>query len=163
MKFSGKAIDTLLENNWSIATAESCTGGLLAHIITNTPGSSAYFTHGFITYSDEAKIVELDVPKTVIDQHSSYSAKVAEIMAESVRKIAKSTFGLAITGIAPPGDPNSSLEVGTAFFGIATSRENISFDISTSSKNREDFKNKLVKNTLDIFEGIIKRYAMSQI
>jgi PncC family amidohydrolase len=161
MKLTKHIIDILVEKNWTISIAESCTGGLLAHTITNTPGSSNYFTHGFITYSDEAKIIELNVSKEVIEKVSSYSADVAKMMAEGVRKIAKSTFGLAITGIAPPGDPNSSLKVGTAFFGISTNRETISFDISTSTKSREDFKNKLVKNTIDIFEGILKRYASS--
>ncbi|MCE7743467.1 MAG: CinA family protein [Candidatus Heimdallarchaeota archaeon] len=149
----------LFENNWTLATAESCSGGLLAHSITNSSGSSNYFSFGYITYSDEAKISELNVPREVIKKFSSYSKEVVELMAEGVRKKTNSTFGIAITGIAPPGDPTSSLDTGTVFVGISTSEECYSFAFSSQHKTRLDFKNKTVKTALNLIKDAVQKFT----
>ena len=158
MKIDKKIIKILLENNWSISTAESCTGGFLAHTITNVSGSSDYFSNGYVTYSNEAKIQDLNIPKEILEEFSSYSGKVAELMAEGARKKAKSTFGLAITGIAPPGDPSSNLQTGTVFFGLSSplSVKYCKFIIEESS--REKFKQKTVKTAINLFEDFISNY-----
>ncbi len=151
MKLDNQTKQILIEKNWTIATAESCTGGLLAHIITNSAGSSDYFSYGFITYSDEAKIKELNIPKEIIEKYTSYSKEVAEFMAESVRKKTKATFGIAITGIAPPGDPNSSLPIGTVFVGISSAEHTTHFEFQLNKHSRIWFKKKAVKHALKAF------------
>ena len=151
MKLDKQTRKFLLENNGSLATAESCTGGLLAHIITNSAGSSSYFAYGYVTYSDEAKIKELKIPKEIIEKYTSYSKEVAELMADSARMKANSTFGIAITGIAPPGDPDSSLPIGTVFVGISSANNVTHFEFQVNNHFRTWFKKKTVKHALKAF------------
>ncbi|MHA1398055.1 MAG: CinA family protein [Candidatus Heimdallarchaeaceae archaeon] len=105
----------LIEKKWTLSTAESCSGGHIADKITNVSGSSKYFFGGLITYSIETKIKLLGIEKEYFDLYSVYSSKVAEKMAENVRKKIGTTFGIAVTGIAPPGDEDSKKAVGTVF------------------------------------------------
>jgi PncC family amidohydrolase len=158
MKIDKRIIKILLENNWSISTAESCTGGFLAHTITNASGSSDYFSNGYVTYSDEAKINDLNIPKEILDEFSSYSGKVAELMAEGARKNTKSNFGLAITGIAPPGDPSSNLQTGTIFFGLSSPLSVKYCKYVLEEKSREKFKFKAVKIAISLLEDFISNY-----
>ena len=118
-------IEILSKASQTIATAESCTGGLLAHRLTNVPGASTVFQEGLITYSNASKIKLLHIPKSVLDTHGPVSQEVAKAMAEGVRILSKTTFGLATTGIAGPAGIGSSkgsardLPVGTLFLAIA--------------------------------------------
>ena len=155
MRISKQLIEILLRNNWTISVAESCSGGFLAHIITNASGSSNYFSSGYITYSDEAKIQELNIPKDTIEKFSSYSGKVAELMAEGVRKKSHSTFGIATTGIAPPGDSSSSFPTGTVFIGIATANKRQYFEFYLRYKSRKRFKKKVVELALNLLKEIV--------
>ena len=93
----------LFEKGWHLATAESCTGGLIGHRITNVAGSSNYFERGFITYSNEAKMEILGVPEDILTAHGAVSDPCARTMAEGARVAARSEIGLAVTGIAGPG------------------------------------------------------------
>ena len=86
----------------TIAVAESCTGGVLAKLITDVAGASRYFTHGWVTYSDQAKTGELGVPADLIERYGAVSEGVAEAMAVGARKKAKTDFAIGITGIAGP-------------------------------------------------------------
>src|ERR1043166_134862 len=86
--------------NFTIATAESCTGGLLAKMLTDIPGSSGYFTQGWITYSNRAKIDRLGVSENLINMYGAVSEPVVNAMASAARRLAKSDFALAISGIA---------------------------------------------------------------
>ena len=86
----------------TIAVAESCTGGVLAKLITDVAGASRYFTHGWVTYSDQAKTGELGVPTDLIERYGAVSEGVAEAMAVGARKKAKTDFAIGITGIAGP-------------------------------------------------------------
>ncbi len=107
----------LLKQGFKLATAESLTGGLIGHLLTQVPGSSAYFDRGAITYSNQSKIEILAVPKEVIDQHGPVSEPTARYMAEGVRKLAQTQIGLAVTGYAgPTGGPEAP--VGTVFVGL---------------------------------------------
>lgn len=104
----------------TVAVAESCTGGLLGHRITNVPGSSNYFIHGVQAYSNEAKIQLLGVPQAMLEAHGAVSAEVAETMAAGVRKIARSDYGMAITGIAGPSSGSEEDKpVGLVFTALA--------------------------------------------
>jgi nicotinamide-nucleotide amidase len=104
---------------YTLATAESCTGGLLAGRITDVPGSSEYFLEGVVSYSNEAKIDLLGVPKELIEKHGAVSEEVASAMAAGVRKRAGSTFGVGITGIAGPGGASEEKPVGLVYIALA--------------------------------------------
>ena len=115
----------LLERKRTIAVAESCTGGLIGARFTNVSGSSKYFERGVITYSNEAKTELLNVPKEIIEKYGAVSEEVAILMAEGVRKLAKTDYGLSITGIAGPTGGTPQKPVGLVFVGFA--HENDSF------------------------------------
>ncbi len=104
---------------WHLTTAESCTGGLIAHRITNVPGSSGYFDRGFITYSNEAKMEILKVPENVLIAHGAVSEPCARAMAEGARKSAGSEVGLSVTGIAGPSGGSPEKPVGTVFMAVS--------------------------------------------
>ncbi|MDX2034619.1 MAG: competence/damage-inducible protein A [Blastocatellia bacterium] len=104
---------------YTVATAESCTGGLVAGRITEVPGSSAYFLEGVVSYSNEAKIALLGVPKELIEEHGAVSEPVAKAMAEGIRRRAGSTFGIGVTGIAGPGGGTEEKPVGLVYLALA--------------------------------------------
>jgi nicotinamide-nucleotide amidase len=106
-------------NHYTLATAESCTGGLLAGRITEVPGSSEYFLEGIVSYSNEAKIKILRVPKKMIEEHGAVSEQVATAMAMGIRKLANSTFGIGITGIAGPTGGSAEKPVGLVYISLA--------------------------------------------
>ncbi len=109
----------LMQRQKKIAVAESCTGGLVAHRITNVQGASVYFEAGLVTYSNKAKEDFLSVPGAVIRAKGAVSDEVARSMAEGVRKAAGVDIGLAITGIAGPGGGTDEKPVGTVYIALA--------------------------------------------
>lgn len=111
--------ELLNERKGTLATAESCTGGLAAHRLTNVPGSSAYFERGVVAYSNRAKTEWLGVSEELIARLGAVSAPVAEEMAGGIRRLARTTLGLGITGIAGPGGGSPEKPVGTVFVALA--------------------------------------------
>ncbi|MGB9698478.1 MAG: competence/damage-inducible protein A [Thermodesulfobacteriota bacterium] len=109
----------LRKNKATLAVAESCTGGLIAHRLTQIPGSSDYFERGIVAYSNQAKIEILKVPANIINKNGAVSGPVAEQMAAGVREISNSTLGLAVTGIAGPTGGSAEKPVGTVFIALA--------------------------------------------
>jgi len=103
----------------TLAVAESCTGGLMGHRITNVPGSSDYFIQGVIAYSNEAKKGLLDVPSDLIEKHGAVSYQVAQAMAQEVRKKAQADLGVGITGIAGPTGGTPEKPVGLVYVAFA--------------------------------------------
>ncbi len=103
----------------SLATAESCTGGLLAHRITNVPGASEIYGAGWVTYANEIKIGQLGVDAASLAEHGAVSEPVARQMAEGARREANADFALATTGIAGPGGGSEAKPVGTVFLALA--------------------------------------------
>jgi len=101
------------------ATAESCTGGLVAGAITDIPGSSAVFTHGFVTYANEAKTEMLGVPDSLLAKHGAVSSEVAAAMAQGAKARAGVDFAVSTTGIAGPDGGSPEKPVGTVWFGLA--------------------------------------------
>jgi nicotinamide-nucleotide amidase len=104
---------------FTLATAESCTGGLVAHRLTEVPGSSSYFMEGVVTYSNEAKTRLLGVPAELIGARGAVSAEVAEAMAEGVKRRAGTDFGLSVTGVAGPGGGTEEKPVGLVYVALS--------------------------------------------
>ncbi len=115
-----RALLALLESRGlRLATAESCTGGLIAAALTAIAGSSAVVTHGFVTYSNEAKQDLLGVPAELLGAHGAVSAEVAGAMAEGALGRARADVTVAITGIAGPGGGTAAKPVGLVFIASA--------------------------------------------
>jgi nicotinamide-nucleotide amidase len=107
----------------TLATAESCTGGVLATMLTHTPGSSAYFLRGWVTYANAAKEEELAVPAETLAAHGAVSEAVVRAMADGAKRRARSDFALATTGIAGPDGGAPDKPVGTVWIALATPRD----------------------------------------
>ncbi len=108
----------LKKKKWTLAVAESCTGGLIGHRLTNVSGSSEYFLEGAATYSNEAKQIRLGVDPALIEAHGAVSEEVATAMAEGIRQKSGSDFGLAVTGIAGPTGGTPDKPVGLTFIAV---------------------------------------------
>jgi nicotinamide-nucleotide amidase len=109
----------LAEKQKTIAVAESCTGGMIGARLTSVSGSSEYFERGMVTYSNQAKTELLNVPGEIIEKHGAVSEEVAVLMAEGVRKLAGTDYGLSVTGIAGPTGGTPQKPVGLVFTGFA--------------------------------------------
>jgi nicotinamide-nucleotide amidase len=132
-----------------IATAESCTGGLVAAALTEIPGSSAVFERGFITYSDEAKIQMLGVPAAVVVRHGAVSAAVAVAMVEGALAHAPADVAVAITGIAGPDGGTIQKPVGLVY--IAAHRKGgdaVAHRFNFTSRTREGIRREAVGEAL---------------
>ncbi len=110
--------EKLAQQNKTLAVAESCTGGTLAKLLTDIPGASGYFTHGWITYSNAAKISELGVPADLIENYGAVSEQTAAAMARCARKKAVSAFGIGVTGIAGPSGGSEQKPVGLVYICV---------------------------------------------
>ena len=110
---------TCLDRGLTVATAESCTGGLLAHAITEIAGSSSYFRGGFVTYADDVKREQLGVAQELLAAHGAVSAQVARAMAEGARARLGADLAVAVTGIAGPGGGSAEKPVGLTYVGVA--------------------------------------------
>lgn len=104
---------------FTVSTAESCTGGLIAHRLTNIAGSSAYVLGGVVAYHNDAKLRLLDVPPDVLMAHGAVSEPVAAQMALGARALFATTYALSVTGIAGPGGGSAEKPVGLTFIGLA--------------------------------------------
>jgi len=115
-----EAVGALLRaRGLAVSTAESCTGGLVAHRLTNVPGSSRYVERGVVVYSNEAKEEMLGVPRDLLRAHGAVSAPVAEAMARGICRVGGTACGIAITGIAGPDGGSAEKPVGTVFVAVA--------------------------------------------
>ena len=115
----------LMSKNLTVATAESCTGGLIGHLFTNISGSSNYYDRGVISYSNQAKIELLEVPKDLLEEYGAVSEPVAKAMAEGSRNKSNVDIGLSTTGIAGPTGGTIEKPVGLVFIGISTKEKTI--------------------------------------
>ena len=125
MSLSKKILNKLIIKNISISTAESCTGGLLAYNFIKNKDSSKVFKGGYITYSNEMKIKELNVKKVSLKKNGAVSYQVAEEMIEGLYKKNKTKLCLSTTGIAGPGGSTKNKPIGLIFIGIRFNKKNI--------------------------------------
>ena len=142
-------VQTLTQRGETLAIAESCTGGLIAHRITNVPGASSVFLEGCVTYSAAAKTRALGLDESLVAQDFAVSEAVARAMAENLRVRTGATFALATTGFAGPGGGVPGTPVGTLFIGLATPRESV-VERHTISTDRETFKLRASQSALDL-------------
>ncbi|HHT91475.1 MAG TPA: competence/damage-inducible protein A [Firmicutes bacterium] len=115
----------LVEQELTLALAESCTGGLIAHRLTNIPGSSAFLNRGYVVYSNQAKAEDLGVDPATLEQFGAVSAETAREMAQGARLKSQTDLGLAVTGIAGPTGATPTKPVGLVYISLATSGDTI--------------------------------------
>ncbi|MDO8375226.1 MAG: CinA family protein [Polaromonas sp.] len=114
----GLLADVLLEKGWLLATAESCTGGMISAACTDLAGSSNWFERGFVTYSNEAKTEMLGVAATLLTAHGAVSEEVARAMAQGALQHSRARVAVAVTGVAGPTGGSRAKPVGTVWFGF---------------------------------------------
>jgi nicotinamide-nucleotide amidase len=117
---AAKTHKLLIKTKQTLAVAESCTGGLLSSILTRGSGSSAFFILGAVVYSNFSKHLLLKVPMSTIKKHGAVSRPVAITLAQNIRKIAKTDYGISITGIAGPTGGTIDKPVGTVFISVSS-------------------------------------------
>ena len=142
-------VRTMTASGLKLAIAESCTGGLIAHRITNVPGASAMFTHGFVTYANEAKVELLGVNPDDLSSHGAVSETVALQMAAGALRTSGADIAVSVTGIAGPDGGSPEKPVGTAWIGLATRTTGVSAFKVFHPRNRHDFKLAVSQAALD--------------
>jgi nicotinamide-nucleotide amidase len=143
-------VKLLTERKHTLAVAESCTGGYLAHRITNVPGASVVLLGGYVPYSNEAKTAMLGVDSGLIESHGAVSKQVVQAMAEGARANAKSDFGLATTGIAGPTGGSEEKPVGTVFIALAAANRPVSVQKRFFPDDRPTFKELTTQAALEM-------------
>ena len=148
----GAVARLLQERGATLALAESCTGGLLAKRLTDMPGSSAYFTEGLVTYSNEAKERLLGVPHALLLEHGAVSEPVARAMAEGARRISGADYGLSVTGIAGPDGGTEEKPVGLVFVGISDAEGTLAekLDFTAWARSRDSIRERSTNRAFDL-------------
>jgi len=149
----------LEEKKQTLALAESCTGGLIAHRLTNVSGISQYLDRGVISYSNKAKMEVLGVKHCTLESHGAVSSETAVAMARGVREISRTDFGLAVTGIAGPTGGSKEKPVGLVFIALST-RQGETWQQFNFGGDRLGIKNRtaqaalmMLKNYLEVLKN----------
>lgn len=143
-------------NGIMIATAESCTGGLIAAALTEVPGSSTVVDRGFITYSNEAKTDLVSVPADFIARHGAVSGEVASAMAQGAIANSRAQLAVAVTGVAGPGGGSEQKPVGLVWFGLAMQgREPVSSKQVFADEGRSHIRHKAVAKALHLLKDAL--------
>jgi len=140
--------------NLKIATAESCTGGLVAALFTEIPGSSATFDRGFVVYSNAAKHDMLGVPAELIETHGAVSAQTACAMAEGALAHSQADIAIAITGVAGPGGGSAEKPVGLVHFASARAgAPTVPVEMRYGDNGRANVRRAALESALDLIES----------
>src|SRR3990172_2590985 len=139
----------LIERRMTIAVAESCTGGLIMDRLTDVPGSSAYFLHGDVVYSNESKIARVGVPEEIVAEHGAVSREVAEALAEGIRKQSGTDIGISTTGIAGPSGGTDEKPVGLLWIGFSDKQTTFAMKFNFGN-NRRRFKERASQAALEL-------------
>jgi len=148
-----KVSDRLINQKLKVATAESCTGGLLAHILTNISGSSNYFERGIVSYSNQTKTELLDVPVDLLIEHGAVSEPVARLMADNIRIKSNVDIGISTTGIAGPTGGTKEKPVGLVYIAVSTkdlTRVEKNLFTGNRLENKESSCNEALKLLYDV-------------
>lgn len=147
------AVNALRACGWMMATAESCTGGLIAGAVTDIAGSSAVFDRGFVTYSNAAKVQMLGVPMALIEAHGAVSEAVAEAMAQGALARSEAQIAVSVTGIAGPGGSEHKPE-GRVCFGVATATRVHVETVEFGPLGRAEVRTRTVAHALSLVEHV---------
>ena len=151
IQLAKKLVKAFAKHGFTLATAESCTGGLIAKLITDIPGSSAVLCGGCVTYTNEAKRKVLQIPEAVIEAHTEVSHPCANAMAENTKTIFDSTFGISTTGFAGPGGGTEQDPVGTVYIGVSSPLGTHSERFSApAGSTRTQVRNAAAKRALEL-------------
>ena len=150
-------VDLLKLQNLKFATAESCTGGLISSRITNVAGASEVFTHGFVTYANEAKSGVLGVSPIQIETHGAVSEVVARQMAEGALRVSGADIAVSVTGVAGPGGGTDVTPVGTAWIAVADMEGRTDAIKVYHPRNRKDFKLAVSQSALEAVRRRLKK------
>ncbi|MEM8955298.1 MAG: nicotinamide-nucleotide amidohydrolase family protein, partial [Verrucomicrobiota bacterium] len=143
-------VSLLAERGETLATAESCTGGTIANLITNVPGASEVFLSGLVTYANEAKVKFLGVEEAVLSAKGAVSAEVAGAMVEGCLLRTGATHALSVTGIAGPGGGSEEKPVGTVFVGLGSEGRGVEVRKLYYETDRETFKRVVSRTAMDL-------------
>ena len=150
-------LDAYRARGWMIATAESCTGGLVAGRLTDIAGSSAVVERGFVTYSNEAKTQMIGVPADLIAAHGAVSEPVARAMAEGALARSLADVAVAITGVAGPGGGSEAKPVGLVHFGLARKGGGTRhLERRYGDLGREEVRRRAVEDALGLLAGALE-------
>jgi len=149
----------LAKQNKTLSTAESCTGGKIAEVLTSVPGSSQYFKGSVVSYATETKINVLGIPESLIKEHSVVSAAVVSAMALSIKKMMKTDYAIASTGNAGPSKGDSNAEIGTVFIALATPNDIIVEEFNFGQP-REKVIDRTVIKSLEILQKEILKNVL---
>ena len=156
MSLNQKIVSLLRRKKLKIAVAESCTGGMLSNTITSVSGSSKVFTLGLVTYSNQAKISILKVPKKIISKYGSVSVQCCLAMVNNLSKISKTKSCVSITGIAGPKGGSKQKPVGLVYIGIRVGKKVVINKCNFRNKGRLFIQKQTVKKTLNLLLKLIK-------
>ncbi len=155
------AVTLLKENNLKIATAESCTGGLVSAYVTAVSGVSSVFELGITSYSNNIKNRILGVDSKTLESFGAVSASTAELMAENVKNLAQSDIGLSVTGVAGPATQEGH-SVGTVFIGISGNNGTLTKELSIPPKDRNFVREQAVCSLFDALINYIKNQSLKE-
>jgi PncC family amidohydrolase len=141
--------ELLSENSLWLAVAESCTGGMLGHLITNVPGSSSYFKGGVIAYANEIKMGILEVSEETLDSYGAVSNETVLEMAKGVRTALKADIGISVSGIAGPDGGTEGKPVGTVWVGLSTPKLDKA-EVFLFSGDRQDIKEQAAQSAMQM-------------
>lgn len=148
MNIERKLGSLLIKHKLTLAVAESCTGGLIAHRITNVPGSSNYFERGIVAYSNRSKIEVLGVKPELLNRHGAVSRQVARAMAVGARNVSGASVGLAVTGIAGPVSDESHKPIGLVYIAVCNPAGSVSVEEHRFEGTRLQIKKKTAEAAL---------------
>lgn len=151
---SEKIGERLLARHWKLATAESCTGGLVSSAVTDIAGASGWFDRGYVTYSNTAKMEELGVGKETLDAHGAVSEETARAMAAGALRASHVQITVAITGIAGPDGGTPEKPVGTVCFAWAMGGGKVDSETRHFTGNRAEVRQQSAAHAL---KGLVKR------
>ena len=149
-KISQKLVKLLIKKRLKISFAESCTGGLLSSSITSISGSSKIFTLGLVTYSNQAKISILKVPKKIIIKHGAVSYETCLSMVKNLNKISKTNISVSITGIAGPKGGSKQKPVGLVYIGVKKGNKIQVNKCLFKAKSRSSIQKATVRKALNL-------------
>ena len=156
MSLNQKIVLLLKRKKLKIAVAESCTGGMLSNTITSVSGASKVFTLGLVTYSNQAKISILKVPKKIINKYGAVSVQCCLAMVNNLSKISKAKSCVSITGIAGPKGGSKQKPIGLVYIGIRVGKKVAINKCNFRNKGRLFIQKQTVKKTINLLLKLIK-------